>query len=300
MNAIVIGGSGQIGGWLLRHLADRGHDAVGTYATVPAEGLHRLDAAEMEASAAWVRSRSPDVVFYPAGFTWVDGCERDPAKARAANLDQPLNIARAAADGGARFVYYSTDYVFDGVGGPYDEDAPTNPLSAYGLAKRDAELALAEALGDRALTIRTSWVYGPERQGKNFAYQLVKTLSAGKPLPCPSDQISSPGYGPDVALASVMLAEQGASGLIHAVGPEVLGRVEFARSIASAFGLDPDLIVAQTTAELGQTTPRPLDGGLLAPRLEALHPGLMGTLAASLADFRARGEADGWKDPLGG
>ena len=299
MNAIVIGGSGQIGGWLLRHLADRGHAAVGTYATVPAEGLHHLDAADLASSAAWVRARRPEVVFYPAGFTWVDGCERDPARARAANLDQPLSIARAAAEGGARFVYYSTDYVFDGRDGPYDEAAPTNPLSAYGLAKRDAELALADALGDRALTIRTSWVYGPERQGKNFAYQLIRSLAAGTPLPCPSDQISSPGYGPDVALASVLLAESGTSGLIHAVGPEVLGRVEFARSIASAFGLDPGLIVAQTTAELGQTTPRPLDGGLLAPRLDALHPGLMRPLAACLADFRSRGSAGGWKDPLG-
>ena len=287
MNAIVVGGSGQIGGWLLRVLQEHGHNAAGTYATVAYPGLHRLNAADLESSAAWLRSQKPDLVFYPAGFTWVDGCERDPAKARAANLEQPLNLAKAAAESNAKFVYFSTDYVFDGLGGPYGEADPTNPLSAYGVSKRDAEAALRETLGDKVLIARTSWVFGPERQGKNFAYQLLKTLAAGKPLECPSDQRSNPSYGPDVARAAVMLAEQGRSGLIHLVGPEVMDRPQFAREIAAAFGLDPGLIVARTTQELGQTTPRPLNGGLLSPKLDAWLPGVMRPLDATLAHFRA-------------
>ena len=126
MRAVVIGGSGQIGGWLLRVLAARGHPAVGTYATVAFLGLVPLDAADLVASADWLRSQRPDVVFYPAGFTWVDGCERDPARARSANLDQPLNLARAAADLGAHFVYFSTDYVFDGAAtSPYTDITDT-------------------------------------------------------------------------------------------------------------------------------------------------------------------------------
>ena len=288
LRAVVIGGSGQIGGWLLRALADRGHEAVGTYATVAYPGLAHLDAADLAGASAWARDRRPDVVFYPAGFTWVDGCERDPAKARSANVEQPLNLARAAADSGARFVYFSTDYVFDGSAGPYAEDSPTNPLSEYGRAKLEAEAALASELGDRQLTARTSWVFGPERQGKNFAYQLVKALAAGKSLECPSDQASSPSYGPDVARAVVALVEGGHSGLIHVAGPEVMGRVPFARALAEGFGLDPSLIVAKTTAELGQGAPRPLDGGLLIPRLEALLPGSMRPLGECLADFREK------------
>src|SRR5262245_59882911 len=101
MRAVVIGASGQIGGWLLRELAGRGHDSVGTYATVPFPGLAPLDAANLIEAAEWLRGQRPDVVFYPAGFTWVDGCERDPARARSANLEQPLNLARVAADQGA-------------------------------------------------------------------------------------------------------------------------------------------------------------------------------------------------------
>ena len=299
MRAVVIGGSGQIGGWLLRALADRGHQAVGTYATVAFPGLVPLDAADLVATADWLRSQGPDVVFYPAGFTWVDGCERDPARARSANLDQPLNLARAAADLGAHFIYFSTDYVFDGRRGPYVETDPTSPLSVYGRAKRDAEAALAEALGDRQLTVRTSWVFGPERQGKNFAYQLARTLHERKPLVCPSDQVSSPSYGPDVVRAVVSLADARESGLIHVAGPEVIDRVRFARALAEAFGLDASLIEGKTTAEFGQSTPRPLNGGLLTPRLDAQQAGAMRPLAEALEDFKARlAEPEGWVRPL--
>lgn len=298
MKAVVIGGSGQIGGWLLRELADRGHEGIGTYASVAYPGLILLDAGDLEGSAAWMRNQKPDVVFYPAGFTWVDGCERDPARARAANLEQPLNLARVAAEAGAKFVYFSTDYVFDGLAGPYTEGAATHPLSAYGLAKRDAELALAEALGDGLLTVRTSWVFGPERQGKNFAYQLIRALAEGKEVVCPSDQVSNPSYGPDVARAVMGLFAQGRSGVIHVVGPEVIDRVTFARGIAEGFGLDPRLIVGKTTAELGQTTLRPLNGGLLTPRLDAWLPGAFRPLADSVADFRARLDSgEGWTRP---
>ena len=77
--AVVIGGSGQIGSWLLWTLAQRGHSAIGTYSSVQFPGLVHLDASDLRAAADWVAGQAADVVFYPAGFTWVDGCERDRA-----------------------------------------------------------------------------------------------------------------------------------------------------------------------------------------------------------------------------
>ena len=299
LRAVVIGGSGQIGSRLLHVLAERGHHASGTFATVPFPGLVKLDSADLDGSATWIRDQKPDVVFYPAGFTWVDECERDPSRCRAANLIQPLNLAMASAEVGARFVYFSTDYVFDGEDGPYHESDTPNPLSEYGRAKYEAEVALSQALGDLALIVRTTWVYGPERQGKNFAYQLVKALSAGKPLNCPSDQVSSPSYGPDVALATVLLAEQGRSGIAHVSNPEILNRVDFAREVAKSLGLDPGLIVCKTTAELGQTAARPLNSGLRTPKLNAWAPATMRPLAACLDDFRESVKAGStWANPF--
>ena len=116
----------------------------------------------------------------------------------------------------------------------------------------------------------------------------------------PSDQVSSPSYGPDVAEASVRLVELGRSGVYHVVGPEVISRPVFARAIAGAFGLEPRSIESRTTAELGQGAPRPLNGGLLATKLDVELPGLMRTLAECLEDFRAKVESDEeWADPLG-
>lgn len=299
LRAAVIGGSGQIGGWLLQTLERRGHHAVGTYATVPFAGLVRLDAAELDDAADWVRGQRPDVVFYPAGFTWVDGCERDPERAHAANVAQPLNVARAALAAGGRFVYFSTDYVFDGRDGPYAETDPPRPLSVYGRAKLDAEHALVDALGEAALIVRTTWVFGPERQGKNFAYQLARTLSQGQTLPCPSDQVSTPSYGPDVARAVVALVEAGHSGLVHVAGPELMDRAGFARALAAAFGLDAGRIDARPTAALGQGAPRPLKSGLLTPRLGAWLPAAMRPLDQCLLDFRTQLDKPGnWTRPL--
>ncbi|HEV3164136.1 MAG TPA: SDR family oxidoreductase [Isosphaeraceae bacterium] len=301
MRAVVIGGSGQIGGWLLWWLAERGHEGVGTYNSVAMPGLVHLDAADRAGSAAWIKAQKPDVIFYPAGFTWVDGCERDPQRALAANLEQPLNLARVGAELGARFVYFSTDYVFDGRAGPYTEADPIGPLCVYGQSKLDAEHALARELGDAQLTARTSWVFGPERQGKNFAYQLARALREGQTVPCPSDQVSSPSYGPDVARAAVLLAEARCAGLIHVAGPEVLDRVRFAQALAKGFGLDPTGIVARTTQELAQQAPRPLRGGLLTPRLDQWSRGLMRPLSACLLDFLERlSGSEGWSNPIAG
>jgi dTDP-4-dehydrorhamnose reductase len=299
MRALVVGASGQIGGWIAHWLQSEGHEVDGTYATVPFPGLIALDAADHAAAARLIRRVRPGVVFYPAGFTWVDGCERDPARARAFNLDQPLFLAREARDLGAQFVYLSTDYVFDGTTGPDPETTTPHPLSAYGKAKRDAEIAIEEELGDGALIVRTCWVFGPERQGKNFAYQVVKALRAGKPVVCPSDQTSTPSYGPDVARAIVALVERGESGVIHVAGPETMNRPDFARRIAQAFGLDPSGILGRPTSELGQAAPRPLNGGLRTPRLDALLPGFMRPLDSALEDFRERSKpSETWADPF--
>jgi dTDP-4-dehydrorhamnose reductase len=292
LSVIVIGASGQIGGWLQHWLERRGDRVLGTYASKPYPGLVRLDATNLDAVTELIVQSRPDVVFYPAGFTWVDGCERDPRRAFEANVQQPLHAARVTRDCGGRFVYYSTDYVFDGAGGPYFEDSPTHPLSVYGKSKREAELALVSELGDRQLTIRTSWVFGPERQGKNFAYQLVSRLRAGLPLECPSDQYSSPSFGPDVAKISVELVEHACTGLIHVAGPRPMSRIAFAAGLAEGFGLDSSLLVPKLTSELGQTAQRPLQGGLLSKRLPSLGIEGPSDLPRALADFRGAVEHD--------
>ncbi len=266
MKALVIGASGQVGHQLVNHLKKQGRDVVGTYAEHPVSGLLRLDLrlpAECESRVLEVR---PDLVLCAAGMTHVDKCEAEPALARAINVEGPLACARAADKVGAKFVYYSTEYVFDGVAGPYREEDPIRPLSVYGRSKAEAEAALARD-HPSALIIRTTVVYGPEIQGKNFVYQLLTRGSKGEPMRAPDDQISSPTYNEDLALATLRLVEMKQSGVFHITGPDILDRFAFARVVCEVFGLDASKLSPVKTADLKQVAPRPLKAGLLIHKL---------------------------------
>ena len=264
----MIGASGQVGAALTRELEARGHRVVGTHARVPQPGTLPLDVADAAATARLIDESAAECVFCPAGLTHVDYCEDHPDDAFRVNRDAPAAAARVAEKRGAAFVYYSTDYVFDGRGGPYTEDDPVRPLSVYGESKLAGERAVA-AENARTLVIRTTVVYGPEPQGKNFVYQLTRRLRAGERMRVPSDQISSPTYNADIAHASVELVTRGLTGVFNVAGSTVLDRHAFARLACEIFGLDAGLIDPIATSELNQRAARPLRGGLRLDRIRA-------------------------------
>jgi dTDP-4-dehydrorhamnose reductase len=268
MRALVIGASGQVGGALLRALRARGHDAVGTWAHEACAGLVPLDLTDSAATERLVAAARPDWVLCPAALSHVDYCEEHPAEAFAANLHGPLVAAQAAARAGAGFVYYSSDYVFDGGDGPYAEDARPHPLGVYGQSKWEGEQAVRGAL-ERVLVVRTSVVYGPEHQEKNSAYQLIRACRSGKGFRPAVDQRVSPSYNADVAAATVECCERELRGTWHLAGADVLDRLAYARLICRVFDLDTSCLTPTTTAELGQKAPRPLNGGLRIDRAQA-------------------------------
>lgn len=267
MRALVIGASGQVGGHLLAQLLARGHAAVGTRRSYAASPLPRLDIAEPARVREAIRDVEADAVLLPAGFTWVDGCEKDPARSRLENVELPLGVARAAAEAGAVFAWYSTDYVFDGAKGLYSEEDATAPLQVYGRDKLACEQALA-AEGLPFLVLRTTTVFGPEEQGKNFVLQLVQRSKKRERIKVASDQLANPSYAPDVAHATIELLEAGARGVWHVAGPDLLDRVTFGRLACEVLGLDPATVEPVTTAEQAAPALRPLRAGLASGRLE--------------------------------
>ncbi|HKZ05530.1 MAG TPA: dTDP-4-dehydrorhamnose reductase [Methylomirabilota bacterium] len=268
MRALVVGASGQVGGALLAALRARGHEATGTYAGHAVPDAWPLDLRNGDAVEHAVTFVKPDWIFCPAGLSHVDYCEAHPDEAMAVNRDAPLHLARMGQRFGALFVYYSTDYVFDGAGGPYGESDAPRPLNAYGRSKLEGERALLGVV-PRVLVLRTSVVYGPETQEKNFVYQLVRACREGKPFRPAKDQRNSPTYNPDLAAASVELAEQGASGVYHAAGADTMDRWAFAQLIVKTFALDGSRLSPVSTAELRQPAPRPLDAGLRIDKAQA-------------------------------
>lgn len=290
MRALVIGGSGQVGAALLRVLRARGHEAVGTWAHVELPGLVRLDFTDDAATERLVAATRPDWVLCPAALSHVDYCEEHPDEAFAANLHGPLAAAKAAARAGAGFVYYSSDYIFDGVDGPYAEDARPHPLGVYGQSKWEGEQAVLAAL-ERALVVRTSVVYGPERQEKNSAYQLIRACRSGTGFRPAVDQRVSPSYNADVAAATVECCERELHGTWHLAGADVLDRMAYARLVCRVFELDASCLTPTTTAQLAQKAARPLNGGLRIAKAQAhLRTPLRGA-EAGLRAMRAALEA---------
>jgi dTDP-4-dehydrorhamnose reductase len=164
----------------------------------------------------------------------------------------------------------STDYVFDGRSGPYHEGSPLSPLGVYAVTKATGELAVRTLAKDWAIA-RTSVPFGPfAHVKKDFVRWLRDELTAKKPVRIVTDQISNPTYAPDLARMIVQIAETDFSGILHTTGATALSRLDFAREIAQAFGLDAALITAIQTRDLQQASPRPLDATMCVDKAKQL------------------------------
>ncbi len=283
LRSLVVGGSGQVGRALRETLERRGHPVTGTYLKSSFPGGVRLELTDSDELRRLIDDWKPDWVFCPAAMTHVDLCEDQPDRADAINHTAPAALARLAAERGCGFVYYSTDYVFDGERGPNMEKDDTHPLNVYGQSKLLGEQAVMEAYRNATegqarsvrarsgraggwLVLRTAMVYGPDPQEKNFVYQILRHARVSSTFTAFTDQYSTPTYSGDLALCSALLAENNLSGVYHVTGPDWLNRLEVCRLACEVFGLRDDFLRPCLTA--GQKARRPFRGGLRSDKVQ--------------------------------
>jgi len=287
--SLVVGASGLVGGALLRVLRRAQIDVAGTYAKNPRPGLEPLDITHSARVRACIERHRPAVIFLTGALTHVDYCEEHADEAFAINVEGPRAVAETARAAGARLVFYSTEYVFDGNAGPYDEEEPPSPLSVYGRSKLAAERAIS-AIDENALILRTTVVFGWDSNSKNFAMQVYRKVRTGERMTIPMDQFGNPTLAQYLARVSLTLAQRGARGVVNVVGADLVARSDFARALVKLFGGSPDLIVPVSTESLRQKAPRQLRGGLKPTKLERL----LGREAMPLDDALKRLELQ-WK-----
>lgn len=269
----------------MRALEQSGAEAIGTYQRRPAEeATLKLDVQDRDAVFACMRDVRPDVMFLAVNTAGgVDYCEENPDAARSLNVLGTRNVATAAAECGAKLVYYSTDYVFDGEAGPYAEEDEPSPVSVYGQTKLDAEEIVREVTLNHVI-LRTTAVFGWDRTSKNFAMQIWEALQAGRTMKVANDQWCNPTLADYLAEASVRIVQTEAIGVINVVGQDRVTRAGLAIALAKTMALDPKLIQPVPTFELGQAASRPLQGGL---KTEKLHD-LLGTRPLNLNESLKR------------
>ncbi|MBI4021188.1 MAG: dTDP-4-dehydrorhamnose reductase [Candidatus Aenigmarchaeota archaeon] len=259
---LVTGVGGQIGTDIVEAAADWEVVATGHR---PGRAALTLDVADRSAVRDTVRKARPDVVVHAASMTNVDQCEKDRQLAYRVNVEGTRNIADACKEADARLAYLSTDFVFDGRKGGYQETDLPQPVNYYGETK-----LLGEQAASGGLIARTSVVYSPHRETFNFVRWVITELSAGRQIRVVTDQFGSPSLSSNVAAAVMELCAKGVTGLFHVAGTERMSRFDFARLTAEAFGLDAGLITPITTAELHQAAVRPRDSSLDVRKASAL------------------------------
>lgn len=239
MRVFVTGANGMLARALIRELERRGHDAV-------AFGRDALDVTDAAAVERVVRESAPDAVVQCAAYTRVDDAETDEATAYAVNAEGTRNVARACRAVGARLVYPSTDYVFDGRSStPYRPDHAAAPLNAYGRSKLAGEEAAREA-GDW-IVARTSWLYGAG--GRNFVSTILRRAKEGAPLRVVDDQRGTPTWTGTLAATLAGLLEADAPpGIYHATGRGETTWYAFAREALRLAGIEAEIVPVGTEA----------------------------------------------------
>jgi dTDP-4-dehydrorhamnose reductase len=172
----------------------------------------------------------------------------------AVNRDGPMNVAHTAQRIGAKLLFVSSDYVFDGrKTTPYESDDRRNPQSVYGRSKAEAEVQLLEILPDVCIA-RTSWLFGTG--GKCFPDTMLKLAASRPTLEVVSDQRGDPTYSVDLAKAIIELCRAGARGIVHVTNAGECSWFEFARAIVKGAGLATE-VRPVSTQQMARPAPRP-------------------------------------------
>ena len=269
---LVTGGSGYLGGEVVRLAAAEGWEVEGTSFRTP--GNVHLDVRDAAAVDQLVDAMRPECVVHTAYL-------QDGPDAWATNVDGSGNVARAAAAIGARLVHVSTDLVFSGgAGRPYREDDPAEPVMEYGRSKAAAEAAVAAA-APAAVIVRTSLIYGGETLS-GHERRILDVADGRADLEFFTDELRCPVRAGDLARALLALAGLPVSGPLHVAGADGVSRHDFAVLVAAANGRRSDHLRTALAAEAAPHRPRDcrLDCSRATALLGAALPGVREVLGA--------------------
>jgi dTDP-4-dehydrorhamnose reductase len=270
MKVLIFGATGLLGKALVREW---------TSDEVEAMGSRDVDIRDSAKVREIMENTRPDWIVLAAAYTDVDGCESHRELAFSVNRDGAVNVAEATRQAGAKLIFLSSDYVFDGKKtSPYEVEDKRNPQSVYGHSKAEAEINLLEIL-PRSCIARTSWVFGVG--GRCFPDTILRMAANRPALDVVNDQRGCPTYTVDLARAIIQLCRKDASGIVHVTNAGDCTWFQFAQEIIHRTGLTTE-VRPVSSQQMARPAPRPAYSVLSATSLR--RDGI---------------EMPGWKDALG-
>ena len=251
-----------MGGHLLWQAADKWEIHTTFFKTPPVSCTgrwHQIDLTQANKATELLQIIKPDAVIHTAANSNLDACEKDTGLASAINLEATKTLANECAKRSIRFIFTSSDMVYDGEKGFYKETDPAVPISFYGKTKLDAENAIVQIGGDYAI-VRVALIYGkPAGGGNSFSEWMEKMLRSRQTVPLFTDQYRTPILVNNLAEALLELAINDFIGIMNLGGTERIDRYSFGKKYCRIFNYDEDLLNPCSMHNVEQTAPRPKD-----------------------------------------
>lgn len=266
MNILITGANGLLGQHLIKHLLEQQHTVIATskgpsrlpFAENEQYSYHQLDITDGPAVNSLLHRFHPHAILHAAAMTQVDVCEENKIDCWNVNVTATRFVLDAAKEIGAKVIYLSTDFVFDGLHGPYAEDAAPNPVNYYGSSKWGAEKAVIES-GLQWVIIRTVLVTGNPLSGtrQNIITWVKDKLEKGEKIKVVDDQYRTPTFVEDLVQGILLVIEKNAQGIFHISGKDSLTPYSIAIETARILKLDESLIEKTDSPSLSQLATRP-------------------------------------------
>ena len=250
MRAIVFGATGNVGRHLFVHLRTKGWTVIGTYAQCQTEGLVRFRIEEEDFTQFPVAGSRWDYGIICSAISGIDLCRRDVVRSRAVNVVGTLRLVQWLINAGICPVFLSSDYVFGGDKGGYREADTVDPVTLYGQQKVEVETKL-ERYHAKTLIVRLSKVVTSDPTDSTLFSEWYRTIRAGKPVVCASDQFFCPTFVEDVVNGLRVLMEMRAEGLYHVCQPKRYDRVTLLEEFCRNTGMRCPAVELRQSAAFG-------------------------------------------------